>query len=367
MTSGLDHIVGSARAVGAAADLHDPDRHGDQDAAPGMVDFAVNVRGAPPAFVIDAVRARLDDLAHYPARTDELAAIDAVGRAHGRDRDEIMLLSGAADGFEMLPRLRPKHAALIQPSFTEPELALRAAGIRLTQVELAPPWRLADAAVPDDADLVVLGNPTNPTSVLHPRATIEALRRPGRLIVVDEAFADLTVGAGGMPEPESMAAERLPDVIVIRSVTKTFGLAGLRAGYLLAAPQVLDRLRAGRRPWPLSTLALAALTECVGPAGRRYGIEQSSAVAAERDHLCARLTEIGVPVAVAPAAPFVLIEVADGLAVKAGLAGRGFAVRSCANFIGLGDDHLRLAVRPTAQVDALVSAIDEVRKELGHG
>ncbi|MFH4189075.1 aminotransferase class I/II-fold pyridoxal phosphate-dependent enzyme, partial [Acinetobacter baumannii] len=81
--------------------------------------------------------------------------------------------------------------------------------VPITQVTLAAPWSLGAGTgdgVPDDADLVVLGNPTNPTSVLHPRAAIEALRRPGRLIVVDEAFADLTLGADGRPEPESLAS-----------------------------------------------------------------------------------------------------------------------------------------------------------------
>ena len=93
---------------------------------------------------------------------------------------------------------------------------------------LAPPFGLAGACVPDEADLVVVGNPTNPTSVLHPRDQILALRRPGRIVVVDEAFADAIPG-----EPASLAGESLPDVVVLRSLTKTWSLAGLRVGYAL--------------------------------------------------------------------------------------------------------------------------------------
>ena len=114
-------------------------------------------------------------------------------------------------------------------------------------VVLDPPFGLAGAQVPEAADLVVVGNPTNPTSVLHTREQILALRRPGRIVVVDEAFADSVPG-----EPESLADESLPDVLVLRSLTKTWSLAGLRVGYALgcagrvgAADRVAPALAAG--------------------------------------------------------------------------------------------------------------------------
>ena len=230
---------------------------------------------------------------------------------------------------------------------------------------LPPPWRIQPETIgdliPADADLVVLGNPTNPTSVLHPAAAIEAMRRPGRIVVVDEAFADLTrEPTTGALEPESVAGLRFPDVIVLRSITKTFGLAGLRAGYALGDPEVLARLRVGRRPWALGTLALAALTICVGDAGQRYCATQAEAVASERAAMVAELARVGIEPSAAPQAPFVLIEVPDGLGVRERLRGRGFAVRSAANFVGLSSDHLRLAVRGPAMVAGLIEALVEV-------
>ncbi|MFT4395033.1 Rv2231c family pyridoxal phosphate-dependent protein CobC [Gordonia lacunae] len=363
--------AGIAETQPPRADLTDPERHGDQDAVPGLVDFAVNVRGTPPGFVLDAIRSGLDDLARYPSGAQERLAVDAIAAAHGRRPEEVLLLSGAADGFEMLPRLGARHAALIQPSFTEPEIALRAAGIPITQVALTAPWHLRAQAggettvsVPDDADLVILGNPTNPTSVLHPVEAIAALRRPGRVLVVDEAFADLTLGTDGTPEPQSLASADWPDLLVIRSVTKTFGLAGLRAGYLLGPVDLLDRLRAGRRPWAVSTPALAALTACVDDQGQRYCAETARMVAAERADMVDELTRVGIRVAAAPAAPFVLVEMRDATEVKQRLVRHGFAVRSCANFVGLGDSHLRLAVRGLPQVRALTRAIELVREEI---
>ncbi|MGA9492084.1 MAG: aminotransferase class I/II-fold pyridoxal phosphate-dependent enzyme, partial [Mycobacterium sp.] len=194
-----------------------------------MLDFAVNARHArPPVWLTERLAARLTDLARYPSRDDERAAVQAVAARHGRGPDEVALLAGAAEGFALLPNLRPTLAAVIAPSFTEPDVALTTAGVEVRHVVLDPPFGLAGVRVPDTADLVLVGNPTNPTSVLHTREQILALRRPGRIVVVDEAFADSVPG-----EPESLAGESLPDVLVLRSLTKTWSLAGLRVGYAL--------------------------------------------------------------------------------------------------------------------------------------
>ncbi|GAA3963522.1 Rv2231c family pyridoxal phosphate-dependent protein CobC [Gordonia caeni] len=349
------------RPLRTDTDLFEPGRHGDADAEAGLIGFAVNVQPGPPPFVRDVLAARLGDLAAYPRADDVQRAVGAAARLHRRSPAEVLLLDGAAEGFELLARLRPRHVALIEPTFTEPGRVLAASGAEITRVVLPAPWRLDAAEVPGDADLVVLGNPTNPTSMLHTREQILRLVRPGRTVVVDEAFADLTVDpVTGVREPQSLAGA-LPDgVVVIRSITKTFGLAGLRAGYLLAAPHVIAELTAGRRHWPLGTLALAALAECLGPRGQAYTDALAGTVAGDRAHLVGLLGEAGIEVCTEPAAPYVLIRVPDGLGLKAALRERGFAVRSCANFTGLGADHLRLAVRSAEPAAALVAAMTEV-------
>ena len=96
--------------------------------------------------------------------------------------DEVLLTSGAAEAFVLLARaLRPRRAVVVHPQFTEPEAALLAAGHEVSRVLLAAEdgFRLDPALVPEDADLVVVGNPTNPTGVLHPAADLAALAKPG--------------------------------------------------------------------------------------------------------------------------------------------------------------------------------------------
>lgn len=327
--------------------------HGDQAAGPGMLDFAVNVRAAePPSWLVDRLAGRLADLGSYPGAVDQRRALDAVAARHGRDRDEVALLAGGAEGFALLANLQSMLAALIAPSFTEPEAALSAARVALRHVVLPPPYRLADADVPADADLVVVGNPTNPTALLHPRDQILALRRPGRIVVVDEAFADAVAG-----ESESLAGHRLPDVVVLRSLTKTWSVAGLRVGYALGAPEVLERLTARRAHWPLGTLQLEAIAACCTPEAVADADAGARRLAELRADMVTGLTAAGLTV-VEGSAPFVLFGVPDAELMRKRLDVRGIAVRRCDTFVGLDGQFLRAAVRPDWRV--LVDAIVEV-------
>lgn len=327
--------------------------HGDQAAAPGMLDFAVNVRtDEPPTWLVDRLAGRLPDLARYPGTADEQRAVAAVAARHGRSIDEVALLAGAAEGFALLADLRPRLAALIQPSFTEPEAALGAAAVPFEHVVLPPPFGLADASVPEEADLVVVANPTNPTSVLHPREQVLALRRPGRIVVVDEAFADAVPG-----ESESLAGRSLPDVVVLRSLTKTWALAGLRVGYALGPAEVLDRMTARRAHWPLGTLQLEAIAACSSAEAVAEAERGARRLVELRVEMVAGLASIGVNV-VDGCAPFVLISVGDAALMRKHLYSRGIAVRRCDTFVGLEGQYLRVAVRP--EWPALVAAMAEV-------
>ncbi|MGY1826128.1 MULTISPECIES: Rv2231c family pyridoxal phosphate-dependent protein CobC [unclassified Blastococcus] len=315
--------------------------HGDAELAPGLVDLAVNVRaGTPPAWLRAVLREALDDSAGYPVLSPARAAVAA---AHGRHPSEVLLAAGAAEVFVLLARaLRPRHAVVVHPSFTEPEAALRAAGHPVTRLLLreADGYRLDPAVVPDDADLVVLGNPTNPTSVLHRAADLAALARPGRVLVVDEAFADTVPG-----EPQSLAGRAdLPGLLVVRSLTKTWGLAGLRVGYALGPPDLVAALAGQQPPWPVSTPALAALIACTTPAARAEAHDAAVALTGHRATLLAVLPP-EVAVLGDPRSSFVLLRVPDGDRVRADLRAAGWAVRRGDSFPGLTPDHLRVAVR----------------------
>jgi histidinol-phosphate aminotransferase len=341
--------------------------HGDTEMRAGLIDLAVNVRHAPlPPWLAGPIAESLTRLSAYP---DEAEAIAAVAGRHRRDHREVLLTAGAAQAFVLLARaLRgARRPVMVHPQFTEPEAALRNAGHRVDRVILgeADGFRLDPRLVPADADLVFVGNPTNPTSVLHPAAEIARLARPGRVLVVDEAFSDTTYRAGVDGEPESLAARSdLPGLVVVRSLTKTWGLAGLRVGYLLAPADLTSRLAAARPLWAVSTPALAAATACAAPDAVAAEREIAVRLTADRDHLLARLAHVPkLTVAGAPASAFVSVRLDGADKVRLELRARGYAVRRGDTFPGLGADWLRIAVRDTATTDAFVETLTAVIEE----
>jgi histidinol-phosphate aminotransferase len=341
-------------------DLASLRHHGDVDAGPGLLDFAVNVQGSgPPPWLRDRLVVALDGIGRYPAAAHDAKAREAVAARHGRRSEEVLVLAGSAEGFALLPALRPRLAAVVHPGFTEPEAALRAAGVPVVLVltEEVDGHRLRPDAVPADADLVVVGNPTNPTGVLHPAADIRALAAPGRVLLVDEAFADAVPG-----EPETLAgAADVPGLLVFRSLTKTWALAGLRAGYALGEPDLLARLAAPRPPWPVSTLALEAVVACSMPSAVEEAWQAAERLAAERAEQSERLAAVPGVTVLPGTAPYLLLRLPDGHGerVRTALREAGIAVRRGDTFPGLGPDHVRVAVRPAAQVTQLVTALAE--------
>ncbi|WP_344338092.1 Rv2231c family pyridoxal phosphate-dependent protein CobC [Kitasatospora putterlickiae] len=333
--------------------------HGDAEVradGAGLVDLAVNVRtGTPPAWLRERLAATLGDLAAYP---DGTAARAAVAARHGRPAGEVLLTSGAAEAFVLLARtLTARHIVVVHPQFTEPEAALRDAGHPVRRVLLTPEdgFRLTGGAIPEEADLVVLGNPTNPTSVLHPAAAVAALARPGRTLVIDEAFMDTVPG-----ESQSLASLRdLPgQVVVLRSLTKTWGLAGLRIGYALGPAPLIAALGATQPLWPVSTPALVAAEACSAPSALAEAERAAHELAFRREYLVKRLTAFpAVRVHGEPAASFVLVELPGADAIRARLRALGFAVRRGDTFPGLGPDWLRLAVRDEATTDRFLAAL----------
>lgn len=354
----------SPDATGAGT--HDLRHHGDAEVRGqdrDLTDLAVNVRaGTPPAWLRERITASLGALAAYP---DGRAARAAVAARHGLPVERVLLTAGAAEAFVLIARALPvSRPVVVHPQFTEPEAALRAAGHTVGRVLLraGDGFRLDPSAVPEDADLVVVGNPTNPTSVLHPAAVLERLARPGRTLVVDEAFMDAVPG-----ERETLCGRTdVPGLVVLRSLTKTWGLAGLRIGYVLAAPETVRTLEEAQPLWPVSSPALTAAEACVEPRALAEAAGAAERIAVDRAHLVAGLREFTEVRVVEPAeAPFVLVCLDRAAEVRERLRMLGFAARRGDTFPGLGPDWLRLAVRDRATTNRFLQAFDQALQTLG--
>lgn len=359
-----------AHMTASAADSTALRHHGDAEVRggeAGLTDLAVNVRtGTPPAWLRRRLAASIETLAAYP---DAAPARRAVATRHGLAEEQVLLTAGAAEAFVLLARALPaRRPVVVHPQFTEPEAALRDAGHEVGRVLLraADAFRLDADAVPEEADLVVVGNPTNPTSVLHPAAGLARLARPGRTLVVDEAFVDAVPG-----ERESLVPllDRLPGrTVVLRSLTKTWGLAGLRVGYVLGDPDTVGMLARHQPLWPVSAPALTAAQACSAPEALAEAEAAAQNFSRDRAHLRARLAGLpGAGLSEAtpePQGPFLLVGHPRAADVRARLRELGFAVRRGDTFPGLGQGWFRTAVRDPETTDRFVTALGRALESL---
>ncbi len=209
----------------------------------------LNPNGYPaPALAIDAWH-RLPE--HDPA------LLDAAQRYYGAPR--MLAVAGTQAAIQALPRLRPPSRVVVaSPSYAEHLHHWSQHGHRTSAV----PYGELDAAAAS-ADVLVVCNPNNPTGACVPRAELlqwaEALAARGGWLVVDEAFAD-TDGHHSIAD-----AAQAPGLVVLRSVGKFFGLAGLRLGFVAAHEDILAPLADTLGPWavsgPAQQVARAALED----------------------------------------------------------------------------------------------------------
>ncbi|PXX39665.1 threonine-phosphate decarboxylase CobD [Undibacterium pigrum] len=173
---------------------------------------------------------------------------------------QMLAVAGSQAVIQALPRLRPAARVVVSaPSYAEHAYQWRQAAHAVTECRYAE----LDAAV-EQADVVVLCNPNNPTGEFIPAAQLlrwaEQLAGRGGWLVVDEAFADT------VPDISVASHADQPGLIVLRSVGKFFGLAGIRLGFVAAEKNLLQQLANYLGPWsvsgPAQQIAIAALNDC---------------------------------------------------------------------------------------------------------
>jgi len=224
-----------------------------------------NPRGTGPR-TRAAVERALGDIARYPdGNGHELKA--ALARRYGVDMAQIVLGNGSNDVLELvaLAFLGPGRAAVYsQHAFAVYPLATQARGARgivAPAKDYGHDLEAMARAVDDETCVLWLANPNNPTGTLAAPDALEAFVRrvPERVIVViDEAYNEYL--------PADLRADtvkwlkRHPNLVLTRTFSKAYGLAGLRVGYALAHPSVADVMNRVRQPFNVNSIALAAAT-----------------------------------------------------------------------------------------------------------
>ncbi|MGH6641661.1 MAG: threonine-phosphate decarboxylase CobD [Bradyrhizobium sp.] len=208
-----------------------------------------------------------------PSRADAEALNAAARKTYGvPDGAEIAAAAGTQALIQWLPHLAaPGAVAIVGPTYSEHALAWREAGHPVIAIDYL------DACV-DSAIHAVVVNPNNPDGRVTDRATLARvatqLRARGGWLVVDEAFADV--------DPAASAVALCPDspVLILRSFGKFYGLAGLRLGFAIGAPDAITRIAGALGPWPVSGPALligaAALGDQPWADRTRHALQQQA-------------------------------------------------------------------------------------------
>ncbi len=278
-------------------------------------------------------------------------------------------------------------AVLEAPSYASYRDASAAAGLAVSAVPAAALEATLSGAPP--GSVLWLGAPNNPTGLLpdgYPGVAVDLARRfPDRYVVCDEAFLDFcdsgapSEAAGGAdPTGAARFAAVLPNLIVLRSMTKFWAVPGLRAGYAVCAPAVAASLRAALPNWPLNSVAESfARMAFSDPAADERRARTRAFVATERRRVAAAIAAIPGLEPLPSRTNYYLVHVSPqaGLGDSGGdaladrLAQKGIGVRRCRNFEGLGPGYVRIAVRTVAENDAIVAAladaVDEARPSAG--
>lgn len=320
--------------------------------ARAVIDLSDNTSrfGAPPAALRVLGGAAPADAAAYPS-PDADALRAALARAHGLDPDGIVVGCGSDDVIDCAIRAFGREGGRL--AFAAPTFSMIPEFARNAHMEAAPAPFLEDGAWDVDAlcaarpQVLYLCTPNNPTGH-SPHGDLDPLLECGAdLVILDEAYAEF---AGRM----RIAPPRHPRLLVTRTLSKAYGLAGLRVGYGAGDPAAIERVARVRGPYRIGRLAERA-AEAVLREDRAWVAAHVAQARAARAALAAALGTAGFR-PLPGDANFVLVPLADAAAVARRMLRLGVRVRPFTGLPGIGDA-LRITVGPRDEMDAALGAL----------
>ena len=340
-----------------------------------ILDFSTNSNPYGPAkSVLAAVRRVVSGpgLSRYPDR-DCLTLCAAIAAAENVPDANVLPGNGAAELIQLIALafvLPGSRHLVLAPTFGEYSRAIRLAGGVVQEVR--PPAggpdlylnvEAAAAAIRElQPDGVWLCNPNNPTGQVWALPELAYLRAAASarpvLWVVDESYRYFTAPPVSLLDAAENWAED-STTVVIRSLTKEYALAGLRLGYIVAAVPLINTLHKVQPPWSVNSLAQAAGTEALQPAGLAWRQKTLARLQAEAAALWRELAALGQKVLPA-AVTYTLVEVGDAVEFRRRLLASGLLVRDCTSF-GL-PGHVRIAARRPADNQRLVETLAALTK-----
>jgi threonine-phosphate decarboxylase len=327
------------------------------------LDFSANINplGWPP--IQEVLLSEMQKLGHYPDNK-YLELRKAAASFVGVEPDNIVPGNGSSEVIRLFVEttLVKEDTAIIPfPTFGEYENQSRLFGAATRKTMLGPFGQVnLDDSVLEDAKALFLCNPNNPTGCLLPKNQIEELarrcERHETFLLVDEAFIELS-------DPDQSVARQAPEMqflVVMRSLTKSFGVPGLRLGFGVTNGALADVMNRARIPWSISSIASAAGVELLK---HHEHLEKArSLIRTELAWLTDQLERLGLKPAKS-SVNFILMDIEPAGLSSGELARRmmdkGILIRDCRSF-GLGEHYIRVAVRNRDENEQLVAALQSI-------
>ncbi len=337
-----------------------------------IIDMSSNMNPlGPPPGLLEFLKNRLDLITRLP-EVDSRRAIAAFAEYLQIDPACVLAGNGTTQFIYDIPAvLETQRALVVAPTYSDYAHAcqLQRVACRTLTSEEANSFRLELDVLCGhlaDVDTVFLCNPNNPTGCLIPGEEIHQLCRshPQIRFVVDESYLPFVPQAEG----HSMAGCRLENVVVLASVSKIFKIPGLRVGFMISTPEIIQRFVRHLPPWSMNSLAQLTAEFL---ATHRRSVERF--VRSSRQYFERRRAQFSELLKTVPQiklyagrTPFVLMQLPETLSaglIQNQLDSRRILVRNCANFTGLSERFIRAALQSPRinrlLAEMLIAAVDE--------
>lgn len=299
---------------------------------------------------------RLSTICSYPEPMP-YSLESEIARRYSLTPRQVCVTNGATEAIYLIAQVfQGRISAVLGPTFSE-----YADACRVHRHKVKPFYSLD--ALPEDAELVWICNPNNPTGEVRNKEDLKALvdSHPDKLFIFDQSYEYFTLKSLlGIKEAASF-----PNVILLHSMTKQYAIPGLRVGYFTASEGLTDDVRCRRMPWSVNSLAIEAA---------KYLLEEGDGISADIPQLLAereRLTNLLLATGMLEIWPtdthYMLIKLRMGkaAALKDFVAvNHGILIRDASNFEGLDERFFRIATQTPEENDKLVKAISEWMEQI---
>ena len=332
-------------------------------------DFSANINplGISPA-AKSAITTSFDEILNYPDLTyhdlkKSIAGYEQI------DAENVMLGNGGAEViFNLARALKPRKALLFAPTFSEYEEALKTQNADITyyQLQAANNFNYDIGvldAITDDIDVMFLCSPNNPSGNIVELEVLEKILEQTLeaqvFLIIDESFMDFVENCDMISAKRYI--EKYENLIIIKSATKFFAIPGLRIGYAYTKSlEIIEAYSKEVVPWCINSFANVAF---MATATDRNYLEQSRKFISEQKiKLYNELCKIAGLYPIRPTANFILFRIDKAIDLQSEMMKHNVLIRSCSNYISLGDNYYRVAVRTDNENAILIDALNSCLK-----